>query len=126
MGTSRGTESVASFVTNNSRSVDGAVFTASITETTGDGWGMSDYDLEKITTPVLFVHHQDDGCSVTRAKAIPNIAKKLTGSSDVEVKFISGGKKGESKHVCGGKSHHGFFGSRGKATKAIVGFIKSH
>jgi hypothetical protein len=124
IGTSRGTESVANVAVNTKEGISGAVFTASMTNGDMDGWDVADFDLEKIKFPVLFVHHEKDGCKVTRPHEVSSLAKKVTNSSNVEVKMVSGGsQKGDP---CKPFSHHGFFGIEDQVVKYISDFIKKN
>jgi pimeloyl-ACP methyl ester carboxylesterase len=100
--------------------------TSSIVESNPLGWGLAEYDLEEIKVPTLFVHHEKDGCDKTQASGIPRIAKKLSRAPLVEVKIVTGGKKGNPKKVCGGKSHHGYLGIEDKVVEIMASFIKTH
>ena len=126
VGTSRGTESVTNFAVRNSDQIQGIVLTSSIVESNRMGWGLAEYDLEEIKVPTLFVHHEKDGCSKTQASGIPRIAKKLSHAPLVEVKIVTGGKKGKPKKVCGGKSHHGYLGIEDEVIGIMASFIKTH
>ena len=126
VGTSRGTESVTNFSVRNSDHIHGIVLTSSIVESNRMGWGLAEYDLEEIKVPTLFVHHEKDGCSKTQASGIPRIAKKLSNAPLVEVKIVTGGKKGKPKKVCGGKSHHGYLGIEGEVIEIMASFMKTH
>ena len=44
----------------------------------------------------------------------------------MEVKIVTGGKKGKPKKVCGGKSHHGYLGIEDEVIEIIASFIKTH
>jgi len=82
--------------------------------------------LQEIKVPTLFVHHEKDGCDKTQASGIPRIAKKISHAPLVEVKIVTGGKKGKPKKVCGGKSHHGYLGIEDEVIEIIASFIKTH
>jgi hypothetical protein len=58
--------------------------------------------------------------------AILRIAKKLSNAPLVEVKIVTGGKKGKPKKVCGGKSHHGYLGIEGEVIEIMASFMKTH
>ena len=126
VGTSRGTESVTNFAVRNSNQIHGIVLSSSIVESNPLGWGLAEYDLEEIKVPTLFLHHEKDGCDKTQASGIPRIAKKLSSAPLVEVKIVTGGKKGNLKKVCGGKSHHGYLGIEGEVIGIMTAFIKSN
>ena len=52
--------------------------------------------------------------------------KKLSNAPLVEVKIVTGGKKGKPKKVCAGKSHHGYLGVEDNVVEIMASFIKEH
>ena len=70
IGTSRG--SVSAIYLAGSLPVDGAVFTATVTEVSNAGKPTAhDADLRKIKVPSLIAHRKEDACVVTPADSLP-------------------------------------------------------
>lgn len=123
IGTSRGSTSVANAA---SRFPDGgfagAVMTAGKAIENARGGNILDFDLASIKVPTLVVHHENDGCKQTPFSAAKDIAPKIKAG---ELMVFTGGKAGKPKGVCGGKSHHGFFGIEADVVGKIADWIKS-
>ena len=124
VGTSRGTESVGNAMVKLNTKIDGAVLTASITELNDKGSSVLEFDLEKVTIPVMVTTHSEDECWVTPPDGAQRIGKALTASSRVKVKMYSGGDEPVAD-VCRGKSAHGFYGLEKEAADDIAAFITS-
>ncbi|MBT5457691.1 MAG: alpha/beta hydrolase [Rhodospirillaceae bacterium] len=118
IGTSRGTVSLGHL--SGTLPIDGAVFTASVTEESGRRPAMAlDGDLEAITAPVLLVHHKADDCKVTPVWGVSKIADRLKKSSKVETILFTGGDPDRSDS-CKALSKHGFIGIENKVVDRIV------
>lgn len=95
VGTSRGTLSVAHLAAALGGEVSGAVLTASLFH---KPWRtrlalLSGFDWSAIKTPVLLVHHSDDGC-----RATPYFeAQRLAGRFPLVT--VKGGKQAESDAI---------------------------
>lgn len=129
VGTSRGTISAANAAARLPKSrggPDGLVLTASVSERGGQNSGcLCDVDLEKITTPTLFVHHREDGCSVTPFYETRALSKKLRNASVLEFVEFSGGDPAQGR-ACGPLSAHGFLGIEQQVIKLISDWIRKH
>ena len=124
IGTSRGTVSLGHL--SGKLPVDGAVFTASVTEESSRRPAMAlDGDLEAITAPVLLVHHKADDCSVTPVWGVSKIADRLKKSSRVETILFTGGDPDRSDS-CKALSKHGFIGIEDKVIDRIVGWMTAN
>lgn len=123
VGTSRGTQSVAYIATENSNGIHGIVLTSSILyDAKSDA--VSEMKLEKLTMPVLVIHHQNDGCSHCSFDLIPSLMNKLSASSAKELIAIEGGQtKGDP---CNAFGHHGFNGVEQEVVTQIVNWVIAH
>lgn len=117
IGTSRGTMSVGYLSTALKHpNVRGFVFTSSMDD-------ISLFAHEEIETPILFVHHLDDGChATTYSGAYANFLrfKKSTRKHFIKV---SGGETPQSR-ACGALSEHGYLGMELETVAAIVKWLK--
>ena len=107
VGTSRGTQSVAYIATEliNSDGPDGIVLTSSIL-TDSKMLPVTSLPLEKLTIPVLVVHHELDACSHCSFSDIPFLMKKLEHSLRKELlSFKDGQSRGDP---CEARAYHGF------------------
>ncbi len=123
IGTSRGTVSVAHLAAK--MKIDGAVFTASVTEASNRRPGTAlDARLEDITAPALIVHNRDDDCFVTPSSNVGMIRDRLKRSAAVAVMMFGGGTP-TGFSPCGAMSYHGFLGIEDKVVGAIAGWIRA-
>jgi hypothetical protein len=122
IGTSRGTESVANAMVKLNTGIAGAVLTASMTELNDGGSSVLEFDLEKVSIPVMVASHTDDACWVTPPAGAQRIGKALTASSRLKVQLFSGGDEPVSE-PCKAKSQHGFYGIEKEVVDAIATFI---
>jgi len=89
IGTSRG--SVSATYLAGSLPVDGAVFTATVTEVSNAGKPTAhDADLRKIKVPSLIAHRKEDACVVTPADSLPAFTAALKNSPKVETILLKG------------------------------------
>lgn len=116
VGTSRGTISAASAGRRLGQSVDGVVLTATLFLAAGRRPGLSGFDFSAIPSPVLFVHHVDDGCSYTPYSSARRLADRFP------VVAVSGGRPAQSK-PCEAMSPHGFVGKEAETVDAIVSWM---
>lgn len=118
IGTSRGTVSLSHLA--GKLPIDGAVFTASVTEESGRRPATAlDGDLESVTVPVLLVHHKADNCVVTPSWGVSKITDRLKKSAKVETVMFTGGDPDRSG-PCKAQSKHGFIGIEEKVVDRIV------
>lgn len=122
IGTSRGTESVANAMVEMNKGIDGAVLTACISELNDKGSSVLEFDLEKVTIPVMIASHSNDECWVTPPDGADDIGKALKASSRVKVQMFNGGDDPVTD-ACKGKSAHGFYGIEKEVVNAIARFI---
>ena len=109
VGTSRGTQSIAAAATRLSRmdGPDGLVLTSTIL-TDPKAPPVTAMPLEKLSIPVLVVHHELDGCSHCAYSDIPALMQKLEGLPRKQlVSFRDGVSRGDP---CQAMAYHGFNG----------------
>lgn len=101
---------------------DGIVLTASTTrKPTAAFHPVTDAPLDRITVPVLFVHHRQDGCPVTPYGAIPEVMAELKRAAKVELITVEGGEAGNKPCHSG---FHQFLGIEDAVTRQIADWIK--
>lgn len=119
VGTSRSTLSAAHLARSLPGELKGAVLTSSLFYS-GSGQRarqvLSAYRWEQITIPLLFVHHQDDGCGATPYGE----AARLGGRYPLIT--VRGGKPPESG-PCEPLSNHGFLGKEAQTVDAIAAWM---
>jgi len=116
VGTSRGTLSAASAGRRMGKAVEGVVLTATLFLATRQQPGLSRFDFASIPSPLLFVHHADDGCAYTPYAS----AKRL--SDRYPLVTVSGGSPAQSK-PCEAMSEHGFLGREAATIEAITNWM---
>jgi len=123
VGTSRGTVSgtAAAIAMREEGLIDGLVLTASVTASKTVG-AVPFQALEKITIPVLVVHHEKDACKVCRPEDAPAIDRGLVNSKKHALIMFSGGE-GESGNPCEALHFHGFIGAEPQAVERIAEWI---
>jgi hypothetical protein len=123
IGTSAGTVSVASFGTSrNDPRLAGMILTASIGASRGRGGSLLDLPLEKMTGPVLFVHHKDDACWASPFKEALKIRDRVAKNVKTDFIAVLGGDPPISE-PCEAKSTHGFLGKEREVVSAIADWI---
>ncbi len=126
VGTSRGTLDAANAAAAlGDRGPDGIVLTASIGAAGKQGGTVLDFELARIQVPVLLVHHEKDGCTVTPPEAAPRIRSRLTGAPVTELMLFDGGDSGHGR-ACDAATHHGFLGIEAMVVAAITTWIAEH
>lgn len=121
IGTSRGSISVAYLA--GALPVEGAVFTATVTEESNAGKPTAhDADLRKIKVPSLIVHHKEDACFVTPTDSLPAFAAALKNAPKVETILFDGGDPDISS-PCKALSAHGFLGIEDAVVSRIVAWM---
>jgi predicted esterase len=124
IGTSRGTESAAYTAVHLNNKIDGVVLTSSISKTNNKGTSIVDLELDKITVPLLAIHHQQDGCKTTRPRVIEDIKRKAYNSSRIATKLFRGGDKPISTNPCQARTYHGYLGIEEEVADYIARFIE--
>ena len=113
VGTSRGTVSAAATGARLGQRVDGVVLTATVFLANRRHRGLSGFDYSSIPSPLLFVHHVEDGCDVTPFAGAKRLADRYPLVS------VSGGPPAKSQ-PCEALSAHGFFGRESETVDAIT------
>ena len=113
VGTSRGAVSAASAAKTLGPRVDGVVLTATVFLPSRRQPGLNGFDFSSIPTPLLFVHHVDDGCEYSPHYAAKRLADRYPLIS------VSGGPPPQSK-PCEAMSAHGFLGREAETVAAIA------
>ena len=112
VGTSRGTVSAASAGSRLGKAVDGVALTATLFLANRRQPGLSGFDFASIPSPVLFVHHADDGCVTTPYASAKALADRYPLVS------VSGGPPPQSQ-PCETMSPHGFLGKEAETVDAL-------
>lgn len=126
IGTSRGTQSAA-FVATQLAALDGGpdglILTSTIL-TDDKGRPVPEMPLEKITIPVLVVHHEQDGCKHCAYSEIPRLMNKLSATPAKDLATFKGGNnRGDP---CEALAYHGFNGLEEDVVERIVTWIQNH
>ncbi len=80
---------------------------------------LRDLGLKKITYPVLFVHHRDDGCH--DIKAVRKLRKRFKKSPKVDFIEVVGGNSPPDHDDCfGGQNPHSFWGRKKEVINVIA------
>jgi hypothetical protein len=118
VGTSRSTLSVAYLARRLQTDIQGAVLTSSMFYTGGRNPRpvLVGFNWSQIRPPLLFVHHQDDGCGATPYGE----AARLGGRYPLIT--VRGGKPPESG-PCEPLSNHGYFGKEAETVDAIAAWM---
>ena len=121
VGTSRSTLSVAYLARWLQTDIQGAVLTSSLFYS-GSGQRarpvLAGFNWSQIKVPLLFVHHEDDGCGATPYRE----ASRVTRYPLVALITVQGGKPPESG-PCDPLSSHGFFGREAETVDAIAAWM---
>ena len=117
MGHSNGAVSVAEFIRRNPDLVDGAIFSSS-----RSGVQVA----PSVSFPVLFLHHQLDGCAGADPRSDLRLIDQLraAGKRNVSFVWLRGGSP-EQKSPCA-SGYHMFFGAEADASKVIDAFITAY
>ena len=112
IGTSRGTVSAAYAGAVLGARVSGVVLSSTIFNASRGGIGLAGFDYASTGSPLLFVHHVDDGCAVTPYEG----AEKL--SRTYPLISVKGGDAAQSD-ACDALSAHGYFGVEAPTVSAM-------
>ena len=119
VGTSRSTLSVAHLARALQADVKGAVLTSSLFYSGGGQRArpvLAGFDWAQIRVPLLFVHHEDDGCGATQYRDAARLAARYP------LITVRGGKPPESP-PCEPLSNHGYFGKEAETVDAIAAWM---
>ena len=118
-GTSRGSISVASLGRILGSSIAGATLTSTLFRGGARfGPALDGFDFSKISTPVLVVHHVNDGCRESPYRD----AKQLAESQRYPLISVSGGNPPTSV-PCEAFTPHGYLGRETETVDAIVNWM---
>ena len=122
IGTSRGTQSVAAVSTALGRNggPDGLVLTSTILNDPRSR-SVPDMALEKLTVPVLVVHHEQDACRVCLFRDMPRLMEKLATVPRKELMTLRGGEN--QGDPCEALAYHGFNGLEAEVVGRITAWI---
>jgi hypothetical protein len=122
IGTSRGTQSVASVATQlaGADAPKGIVLTSTILND-GRSRPVPNMPVNTLTMPVLVVHHEQDACRVTLYRDIPKLMEKLASVRDKELITFRGGES--SGDPCEAMAYHGYSGLEKEVVARIAGWI---
>lgn len=123
VGTSMGTLSAAFIATQagpGDGGPDGVVLTSSILSLPG-ARPVPEMPLQKITVPVLVVHHEKDGCKHCAYRDIPRLMEKLTSTPKKELLTFKGGE--DRGDPCEALAYHGFNGLEKDVVAKIAEWI---
>lgn len=122
-GTSRGTQSVAHVAVALADSPDapaGVVLTSSILADK-ESRPVPKIAVDKLSIPVLVVHHEQDACEYSSYADLPKLMDKLTASPRKELFTATGGvSKGD---VCEAFAYHGYNGIEKEVVAKIADWI---
>lgn len=125
LGTSRGTISAAAAaILDQGQVVDGLVLTSGYAPAllylrTGL---LSRQGVDAIKVPTLAYHHKNDGCRVTSASGVADMAAAL-GNAPVKKLWLVEGGGPPSGDPCEPRGHHGFVGMEQQAIDDITSWI---
>lgn len=124
VGTSRGTVSAAAagIALRDEKLIEGIVLTSSVTSYKKTG-AVPSQDLERLTVPVLVMHHEQDACSVCRPDEVPAILKGLKNAPVKKLVMVNGGSN-PTGDPCEGLHYHGYIGMEKEAVGIITDWIK--
>jgi dienelactone hydrolase len=125
VGTSRGTQSAAFVATQlvGGGGPDGLVLTSTML-TDNKGRPVPDMDLGKLRTPVLVVHHEQDGCKHCTFAKMPRLMDKLTATQRKQLITFRGGE--DRGDPCKPFAYHGFNGLEHEVVQRIAEWILSN
>lgn len=124
VGTSMGSVSAASVAARlGADGPDGVVLTSSVTRGNRQMVeSLDDVALDKITVPVLIVHHRDDACPSSPYADVKWIARRLKASPKHSTLTFSGGDAPQSDR-CEPLAPHGYFGIETQVVDGIAAWI---
>lgn len=119
VGTSRSTLSAAHIARSMAGELKGAVLTSSLFYSGGGQRArqvLAAFRWDDIKMPLLFVHHEDDGCGATPYRDAARLGARYP------LITVRGGKPPES-NPCEPLSNHGYFGKEAETVDAIAAWM---
>lgn len=124
IGTSRGTLSaVATVIAIGYRKIKGIVLTSTITTQHFSANPIISLDIDKITMPILMVHHVRDACWMCVPEEAVTIFNKFTSSIIKKIIMITGGSD-PTGDACLPLHWHGYINYEKETVKIISNWIK--
>ena len=123
IGTSRGTQSAAYAaiqLSQTERSPDGVVLTSSILADRRSR-PVPHMALDRLSAPVLVVHHRLDGCRACLYSDLPQLTDKLKHLKKTATLVFDGGDS--VGDPCEARAYHGFNGIESEVTRQIAAWI---
>ena len=123
VGTSRGTQSAAYIAIQlppDAGGPDGVVLTSSMLLDKRE-WPVPNMSLDRISVPVLVVHHKQDGCRATLASDLSRLTNQLKHLKRTETLLFEGGK--DEGDACEAFAHHGYNGIEADVVEKIAEWI---
>lgn len=124
VGTSNGTVSAAAAAIALGRSIDGLVLTSSITDSLRPQ-AVENLALDRISVPVLIVHHKLDECPATPPADARRIVEGLTNAPAKKLLYVEGGGPAWGPR-CEPMHWHGYIGIEQEVVDAIAAFVREH
>jgi hypothetical protein len=118
VGTSRGTQSAATALAG--VGADGIVLTSTVLFDP-HGRPVSGMPVERLSMPVLVVHHKLDGCVASRYDEVGALYDRLGGAARRQLIALDGGRS--VGDPCEAFAYHGYNGIEAQAVDAIVAFM---
>jgi len=125
VGTSRGTQSAGFIATELSPAQggpDGIVLTSSILADPASR-AVPRMPLEKISVPVLVMHHEQDGCRLCAFSDMPQLMNKLAKTPQAELISFTGGQS--TGDPCDAMAYHGFNGLEAEVVSKITAWMRA-
>ena len=102
--------------------IAGVVLTESVSVMGSSGETVFSAHPEKVQPPVLVVANRDDRCNVAPSQDAKRIGSAMTGSHEVTVLMVAGGKTRSGKN-CGSLAPHGYFGIEAEVITRIITWL---
>ena len=126
IGTSRGTQSVGAIavrLAGTPDSPDGIVLTSSILQGNEASRPLPAMALEKLSLPVLVVHHEQDACRYCLYSDVPALMEKLR---PLPVKALQTWRGGQDRgDPCEALAYHGYNGLEKDVVSGITNWIRN-
>lgn len=124
IGTSRGTQSVASTAValSSGGGPDGVVLTSTILNDRRSK-PVPDMAIDTLRIPVLVVHHEQDGCRACPFRDVPKLMSRISSAPRKELIAVRGGH--DEGDPCEAMAYHGFNGIEQDVVSRISGWVTS-
>lgn len=120
VGTSEGSISAFHAARMNPALAKRVILTSSVFSPGANGPGLTGANFGELSTPLLWVHHQDDPCQFTQYRDARRYAEK---SMSPLVTVRGGGP--EQGGACQARSHHGYVGVEREVVLAMRSWVKT-